>query len=353
MIVDAHADSVRPLLLVGSVPLDSTAAVMAEAAQRLGARLTRYPDGETGARKNWIAWQRAAFEAVAALVPTAAKERDYQLFPPFTLREGCTIDAVRFGALGFAREALASWKTFSTLKREGTLAPGARFQVALPTAWAPVYSFVSYRWQLEVHAIYERALLDELAQIAAAIPHDQLAVQWDIATEMSWWERVYPAPFADIEAGVIDSVARLADAVPAGAELGIHLCYGSMNNRHWKEPADTANLVAVANGLTERIRRHIDFLHLPVPRNRDDAAYFAPLASLCLAPSTELFLGLLHLEDGIEGAARRIAAGRLFAPRFGLACECGLGRCAPESITALLDLHATAAVAEPRAEAAA
>lgn len=334
-----------PLLLVGSVPLDSAEAVLSAAARRIGGGMTRYPDGETGSRKNWIGWQRAAFEAAPQLVAAAGRERDYQLFPPFELRAGASIADLRFGALGFAREALASWATFSALKRAGVIPAAARFQVALPTAWAPVYSFIAYRWQLAVHPVYEAALLDELRQITAAIPAAELAVQWDVATEMSWWERVYPAPFEDVESGVIAGIARLADAVPAGVELGIHLCYGSMNNRHWKEPADTAKLVAVANGLFAAVRRDIDFLHLPVPRNRDDAAYYAPLARLRLPVATELFLGLLHLEDGVDGALRRIRAGRAFAPRFGLACECGLGRCAPESIPAWLDLHRLAAEA--------
>lgn len=337
------------VLLVGSVPLASAGSVMTEAARRIGPRLGRYPDGETGARRNWIGWQRAVFSAVDALEPTAEREREYQLFAPFTLKAGRTPADVRFGELGFAREALASWETFRALKAGGLIAADARFLLALPTAWAPVYSFIAYAWQRELHPVYERALLDELARVAEVIPHRELAVQWDVATEMSWWEDVYPAPFgadrAGVQAGILDSVARLAGAVPGDAELGIHLCYGSMNNRHWKEPADTANLVAVANGLAARAARRIDYLHLPVPIDRDDDAYYAPLRGLRLDPRTELFLGLLHLRDGIDGARRRAAAGRRHAPRFGIACECGLGRCTPESIPAWLDLHAAAAEA--------
>ena len=332
-----------PLLLVGSVPLADARAVFAEASRELGARATRLPDGETGVRSNWIAWQRAAFAAVPALQPSDRKEREYQLFPPFTLREGKSIADVKFGPLGFAREAIASYAVFRELKSRGEIGRDVRFQVALPTPWAPVYSFISYVWQREVHALYEHAMLDEVAQIAAAIPHAELSLQWDVATEMSWWERVYPAPFDDVQSGVIDSLARLLAAVPADVDLGLHLCYGSMNNRHWKEPADTANLVAVANGVAKRLDRPLDFLHLPVPQNRDDAAYYAPLAKLELLKQTELYLGLLHLDDGVEGAMRRIEAARPFARHFGLGCECGLGRRPPESIRQWLSLHAEVA----------
>lgn len=330
-------------LLVGSVPLRDSATVFQTAAQTLGRSARRLPDGETGRRSNWIAWQRAVFGAVTALVESGARERDYQLFPPFALRPGAQPSDVRFGPLGFAAEAIDSWKVFQALKTRGTLAPDTRLQVALPTAWAPVYSFIGYRWQRAIHPIYEAALLAELAALCEVIPADSLCIQWDVATEMSWWERVYPAPFDDIESGVLDSVARLLNAVPVGVELGLHLCYGSMNNQHWKEPVDTANLVAVANGLIARTTRHLDFLHLPVPQNRTDSDYFAPLGGLRLAPRSELFLGLLHLDDGVDGALERIHAARPFAPAFGIACECGLGRRPAESVGSWLQLHADVA----------
>jgi hypothetical protein len=345
--MSAPATATPGLLLVGSVPLADAGAVFGAASRALGAAAKRLPDGETGRRSNWIAWQRAAFAAVPALVESAAREREYQLFPPYTLREGSRIGEVRFGELGFATEALASWAVFRDMKARGEIAPGTRFQVALPTPWAPVYSFIAYQWQRQVHAIYEAALLAELARITHAIPAGELCIQWDVATEMSWWERVYPSPYSpphdDMEAGVLDSIARLLDAVPAGVELGLHLCYGSMNNRHWKEPADTANLAAVANGVLSRIARPLDFLHLPVPQDRDDAAYFAPLSQLALPAGCELFLGLLHLDDGVDGAMRRIRAAHPFAGSFGLACECGLGRRAPESMGPWLALHADVA----------
>ena len=333
-----------PLLLVGSVPLHDAEAVFSSAALLLNGSLDRYPDGETGARSNWIAWQRAVFEAVPALTRMAERERVYQLFPPFTLRDEARPEDVCFGKLGFAREALDSYKVFRAKKAAGDIKPEARFQVALPTAWAPVYSFIAHHWQNAIHRQYETALLAELGEITAGIPADELCIQWDVATEMSWWEAVYPAPFEhakreNTERDVIASVARLLDAVPETVELGVHLCYGSMNNKHWKEPVDTANLVAVANGLAAAVSRRIDYLHLPVPIQRDDASYFAPLANLNPRACTQLYLGLLHGEDGVEGALRRMHSARGFSRNFGIACECGLGRHASDAVNGLLSLH--------------
>jgi hypothetical protein len=45
----------------------------------------------------------------------------------------------------------------------------------------------------------------------------------------------------------------------------------------------------------------------------------------------------------MDGTRRRIAAAQRWAPPFGVATECGLGRRAPESVPALLGLHRAAA----------
>src|SRR5271154_4086151 len=59
----------RPVLLVGSVPLESPSAVFAEAGARLGSLARRIPDGETGVRKDWIFWQGAAVARAGGLTP--------------------------------------------------------------------------------------------------------------------------------------------------------------------------------------------------------------------------------------------------------------------------------------------
>ena len=80
-----------------------------------------------------------------------------------------------------------------------------------------------------------------------------------------------------------------------------------------------------------------------MPKERDDDAYFAPLAGLRLKPGCELYLGLVHMTGGIDGTRRRIAAAERVAPEFGVATECGLARRPPETIPALLRQHAEVA----------
>src|SRR5258705_10739780 len=86
---------------------------------------------------------------------------------------------------------------------------------------------------------------------------------------------------------------------------------------------------------------------MPVPRDRADEAYFAPLRDLHLQPGTELYLGLVHFSDGEAGTRRRIEAAQQAGTEFGVATEGGFGRRPPETVADLLRIHAagTAAVA--------
>ena len=206
-------------------------------------------------------------------------------------------------------------------------------------------AFVVPEDQAEVEPVYEAALLNELARITAAIPQGELSIQWDTAVEFAILEGVMPTFLADSKADILERLIRLGNRVPVPAELGYHLCYGDAGHKHFKEPEDTDKLVEVANALSAGIRRPINWIHLPVPRNRVDAAYYGPLRHLRLHPETELSLGVVHVTDGVEGTLTRIKAAQQCVAEFGVATECGLGRRPPDPIPVLLRIHSQ--VTEP------
>lgn len=111
---------------------------------------------------------------------------------------------------------------------------------------------------------------------------------------------------------------RLGSHIPLPAEMGYHLCYGDAGHKHFKEPEDTGKLVEIANAISAGITRPINWIHLPVPQHRSDAAYYAPLGNLHLHPETELYLGLVHFTDGVEGTLKRIKAAKQFVTDFGV-----------------------------------
>jgi hypothetical protein len=333
--------ALTPLLLVGSIPLADTDAVLDAVADTIGPRLTSVPDGETGVRSNWIGWQHAVFATEDALEQGAKKEREYQLNPPYRFAPGKSAADIDFGELGFAREAINSYQVFAARRAAGQFSADARFQVCLPTPFAPVFSFCAYDIQGDIYPVYERAMMMEIDEIRLAIPDRDLAIQWDVATEMSIFEDLHPVPFLgdDPAPWLVETLARLGNAVPDGVTLGYHLCYGSMGNKHWKEPEDLGICVSTANAISNGVTRKIDFFHVPVPVDRDDDLYFAPLDTLAIGVDMLMYLGLIHGADGAEGAVRRIAAAQKHLDRFGLSTECGWGRMDTDEVVPLLELH--------------
>jgi len=330
--------------LVGSVPLENSEEVFRTANEILGGRLRRIPDGETGVRTNWIGWQAGVLmqHPLFELVPT---DSAYSPLPHFRLRKPTPAAEIRFANLGYADAAKESWATFQRLQQAGALPADTRFQVSLPTAVATVAFFVAPADQATTEPGYEARLLDELREIVDTVPHDQLAIQWDVAVEFGILEGAFPTGLQADEAGLVARLVRLGAAVPADVELGYHLCYGDAGHQHFTQPADTALLVSVANGIAAGLQRPLNWIHLPVPRDRSDDAYFAPLRNLHLHPETELYLGLVHYTDGREGTRRRIAAAQRTVSTFGVGTECGMGRRDAATIPELLRIHA--AVADP------
>jgi hypothetical protein len=336
--------------LIGSVPLASADDVFRTLATTLGDRLSRMPDGETGERRRWIWWQRAMLEHHPAMEvdrdtpPIEIRQWDGVVLRRselFRLRAGVDPDTVDFPT-GYAEAALESWSRFDALRRDGVIAAGTRFQVCLPTPMSSAFMYVSPRSHDDYLRAYERALLRALADIVTNVPAADLSIQWDICQEVLVFETYFTSRPADYKERVFALMARLGAAVPAGVELGYHLCYGSPADQHLVMPRDTAILTEIGNAIFARASRPVDFLHLPVPRERDDVAYFEPLRTLRKPPSTRLYLGLIHWDD-TAGDRRRIDTARRIVPDFGVSSECGWGRTAPSHLPGLLKSHRQAA----------
>ncbi|MDP7601450.1 MAG: hypothetical protein QF605_08680, partial [Rhodospirillales bacterium] len=92
----------------------------------------------------------------------------------------------------------------------------------------------------------------------------------------------------------VKRAGHMCDEVGSEVELGIHLCYGDPGHKHIVEPSDLGTFVAFANGIIDTASRKINFMHMAVPKDRNDEAYFAPLNRLSMLAETRLILGLVH-----------------------------------------------------------
>lgn len=343
----------RGVHLVGSVPMGNAEEVFTKVSEALGPNLKRMPDGETGERLNWVGHLESVFAANPALERT---EELFRIHPTATgwyrwrLKKGRSVADLRFDNLFYADHALASYRTFKGLKASGKIPRHVRFQVDLVPAHSVLWLFLVDELHAPVDPVYNQAVKREIDRIAAAIPHADLAIQFDVAS----------AVFARLERGQASTYGRTKDEmqetfsgilvdlgnhVPRDVELLYHLCYGDNNHKHVIEPTDMGDMVEFTNRLVSRIRRPVQLVHMPVPRDRSDDAYFRPLERLRLPPETELCLGLVHYTDGVEGTRKRLSTAQRYAKRFSIGTECGFGRRPPETIPELLRIHSEVAAA--------
>ena len=220
--------------LIGSVPLPDCEAVFRQVAGELGPYLRRLPDGETGERGRWIFFQAMMLRAHPAMEedPTEPPFRFVQ-WDGKLIREtkrlrfkpGSDPDKVSFDT-GYDRAATESYAVFSRLRSEGVIPSHVRFQVSLPTPMASGYMYVSPKAREAYLRVYERALLTALRNVVAAIPSEDLAIQWDVCQEVLVFENYFPEAErpSDYKAQIFAELGRLGDAVPEAVEMGYHLC---------------------------------------------------------------------------------------------------------------------------------
>jgi hypothetical protein len=231
---------------------------------------------------------------------------------------------------------------FDRLQQAGVIPAGVKFQISIPTPIAPTYNNMVPEDRQKLLPGLTRHFIGEVAKIAATLPNDRIAIQWDVCQEVLAWEGYYDQGPVDFRAETIDVLAQIGDAVPPAIELGYHLCYGSPADEHMVQPKDAGIMVEIVNAIAARVKRPIQFFHLPVPKPRSDDAYFAPLKKLKLGAGTELYLGLIHYDDA-DGDAKRLAAAERHVRVDGIGTECGMARGDPARLAALLAAHAHAA----------
>ena len=337
--------SAQSIHICGSVPLSSARDVFETVGGTLGSKIRYLPDGETGEREQWIMWQRQVFDRHPNF-EAIESEGDYRnptakirATTWWRLKDEVFAENVDLGVLGYAEYAKKSYEVFSTLKEDGVVDGSTRFMIALPTPYNVINMSVAPADRLAVEPAYERAMAMEVSEIAAALPHDQISIQWDVAHDMQTYEGSRQCYFAFHQDGIVERLVRMGEIVPDGIAMGYHLCYGNFGGKHFVEPRDMAPMVELANHVSGGIGRSIDWIHMPVPIERDDEPYFKALKGLRLGNETSLYLGLVHDQDGEDGCRRRMATADKFISRYGIATECGLGRRPPESIGPLLELH--------------
>jgi hypothetical protein len=321
------------LLLVGSLPAESTESAFRAGAELFGDLVFALPDGETGARAAWVGYERerlvrptrgiTVVEETAS--PTGIPRHAYET-PVFSVGSAETL---RFDSWPRIDDAIASYEVFRRLRSDGVIPDGLRFQIGLPFPSSAMNAFKAdfARDYPIAERAYEDLVERELARLTDAIPPRELAIQWDCAYEtqdiegvLAWttegaWERF---------AGPVERITRL---IPDDVLVGYHLCYGTFPEWPMYEARDMGVLVRMANFAVAASGRPVDWLHLAGPRylRSEDKRFFRPLIDLDPGDA-RVFLGIVLPIDGVPGLRRRHATASRYISDFGVAMYCGFGR---------------------------
>jgi hypothetical protein len=320
----------RDVLLVGSVPLRPASKVFETVGRHLGTLAPRIPDGEM---MGWLrnVWRSHAENPSLEQVGIAKLNGRATLGAPiYRLKRGLSAKDLRLGPYGYVANAVASYQEFKRLRDNGAIPPGTRMQVTMPGPGTT--SFIIQLDSAALLPIARPALWEEIEGILEAIPAEDLTIHLDVAMEAEKEEYLrrpdaFDTPIQTVfhwrHDEMADSVAELANRIPAEVELGFHIC---SIWHHWPDSGqDNAVLVDTANALSQRINRPIAYIHIPIIPEHDKLEDYLPFKQLRLHPETTLVLGLINLADGLDGAKRRIRLAEQVVSDFGVATFCGLG----------------------------
>jgi len=322
------------LLLVGSLPVDSTETAFRAGAELYGDMVFALPDGETGPRSAWVGYERETLArpnpdvvVVAETESPTGRPRHAYETPVFSIRQGVT--ELDFDKWPRIDDAIESYCVFRALREEGVIPSALRFQVGLPFPASALNAFKA-DFAADYPAAergFENLVTRELDRMLAEIPAEDLAIQWDCAYEtqdiegvLAWtteggWER-FAGP-----------VTRLTRLIPEEVLVGYHLCYGTFPEWPMYEARDYGVLVRMANFAVANSGRTVDWLHLAGPRylRSEDRSFFRPLVDLEPGPA-RVFLGIVLPVDGVSGLERRHRTASRYLSDFGVAMYCGFGR---------------------------
>tara|TARA_A100001011_G_scaffold252586_1_gene260779 strand:+ start:16665 stop:17789 length:1125 start_codon:yes stop_codon:yes gene_type:complete len=332
------------LLLVGSIAYDTAEEVFRSIAPRLGQSLPYIPDGETGERQYWvnhIAYRvlhgHPDIETVSRPMTAEGVEcwhepYDYGMWQ-FKIKKG--VKQVRFGdhgrRLGYATDAISSYFIFKTLRNEGVIKQGTKFQVCLPLTASAVYRWLADKNDYPaIRDGFTEALYYEVKTIFNNIPHNDLAIQWDCAIEDTVIEEAL-----EKAGGLTSEVQKLANDlfapakqvsshIPDAVTIGYHACYGTSGGWPKREPDDLTGAVLLCNAAVKSSGRRVDFLHMPTVASKG-SNYFTPLSKLD-PQGARVYMGLIHALHGDGGMRDQISTIKTYIDDFGIAAPCGFGR---------------------------
>ena len=348
----------RGILLVGSMPFANEPTAMAEALDRVGEHLWALPDGEIGERTEACpngtrsAWVQTIMDRCEAdtdnwrvLRPAIRNAKgyakDYNSGPRLRPRHRPKTVAQHLD-FGWAEAARQSYPEFLRL-RDRFAYPDLRFQVGLPTGMGATFGMMGPLNALRYADAFSMRMAQEANEIHRFTEPGDLQFQIEVPGELAL---VYRSPKLMIR-WAAKRVLKLVQQLPSEAPIGIHLCFGDLNNQALTHAPSLDKAVAFTHALIAKwpLQRTLSYIHIPLAEASEPPplgrSYYQRLADLRLPASTRLVAGFVHARRSIEDLRRiRDQIETIRGEEVDIACSCGLGRQDPDTARRLLDMSA-------------
>jgi hypothetical protein len=337
--------SERKGLLVGSIPFANEREAMKIAAEMLGNKLISLPDGEVGEKnerypegsrsawvmnvidmciddtENWEIIQKGK------LLPNGFPV-DYNTL--YKLRpKHAPKDVVKFLNFHYLETYKQSYMLYQQVKKQhGLRIP---FQVGVPTGMAMSLHMLEPENIFRYYDAFNERLAFEMNQVIERTGEDIL-IQIECPAETGL---VYSNPpqvdFA------LNSLLGLVRRLNNSVKIGIHFCYGDLNNRSLIHPESLEPLVDFVNTCIEQWPENyqLAYIHIPLAEGNisptADLSYYQPLKKINVPTGTRFVAGFIHEKNSMDELKQVLHCfDELRGQPVDVACSCGLGRRKPE-----------------------
>jgi hypothetical protein len=304
---------------------------MSTALDILGPYLRSLPDGETGARRNWIISIIEALREHEALeVRHEGDWSDYDKTPQLRVRHGHRLYGANldFGHVDAVRD---TYPEFQELRTEHG-ATELVFQQGVPGDFDLAMFTLGVGGALRHRRPFTEATLREIHGVRG-ISGPETLFQIEVPVELVLLAKAPSGIRPHLAKTLSRSVTGLAAATPRGTRFAVHLCLGDMNNRAFGTMRDVRPLVLLANAITASwpAERRLELVHAPFAAANHPAttaaSFYEPLTELRLPVGVGFAAGFVHeaQELGRQREIRDLIESRLDREVM-IAAACGLGR---------------------------
>ena len=321
----------RSAHLVGSLPGGTARQAMSTALDIVGPYLRSLPDGETGARRNWvISIVEGLRENPALEVRRDGDWSDYDKTPQLRIRNGHRLYGANLD-FGHVEAVQDSYPEFQKLRSEHGN-PELVFQQGVPGDFDLAMFTLGMAGALRHRRPFTESTLREVHGVRA-ISGPGTIFQIEVPVELVLLAKAPPRVRPRLAKVLSRSITGLAAASPPGTRFAVHLCLGDMNNRAFGTMRDVSPLVLLANAITSTwpAGHPLEVLHAPFAAADNPATttanFYEPLAELRLPAGVRFAAGFVHEAQqlGRQRQIRDLIESRL-AREVMIAAACGLGR---------------------------